>query len=270
VTALFREKYGSWAVVAGASEGLGAAFADCIAQQGINLILIARRADVLEKTAESLRTAHHIEVITAALDLASPTLSTDLQPYIQNREIGLLVYNAAVSIINPFVKTSLEDKLRHVRVNCDGPLIFASLLGSQMVARKRGGIILMSSAAGLKGTELITTYAATKAFNWNLAEGLWQEWGKSGVDVLGVIAGSVQTPNYGKSQPQANRFTPAPQDPHDLAEKALKHLGKGYPIWRSTWLIRFMDILLTRLLPRSAAVRFFSNATGDLYKQYRE
>ncbi len=256
--------------MAGASEGIGAAFAASIAQRGINLILIARRAELLEKTAESLRTTHSVEVVTAALDLASPTLSADLQPYIQNREIGLLVYNAAVSVIGPFNKISLEDKLRHVRVNCDGPLIFASLLGSQMVTRKCGGIILMSSAAGLKGTELITTYAATKAFNWNLAEGLWQEYRQSGVDVLGVLAGAVQTPNYGKSQPQANRFAPAPQDPHNLAEKALHHLGKGYPIWRSSWQVRFVDILLTRLLPRSAAVRFFSSTTRDLYRQYRE
>jgi uncharacterized protein len=266
----FRARYGPWAIIAGASEGIGLAFARCIAEQGIHLILIARRAEPLKSAVDSLRDRYGVEVVSASLDLASPALREDLQPYIHDREIGLCVYNAAVSIISPFNRVSLDDKLRHVRVNCDGPLIFSSLLGSQMLVRGCGGIILMSSAAGLKGTELLTTYAATKAFNSNLAEGLWQEYRQAGVDVLGVIAGATKTPGYDKTQPRTNRFTPLPQSPDDLARKALQHLGQGYPIWHSTWQIGLADILLTRLLPRAFAVRFFSRTTRDMYSHFRE
>jgi uncharacterized protein len=265
----FRERYGPWAVIAGASEGIGAAFAHGVAKRGIHPILLARRPEPLKRLADELRRAYNVEVETAPLDLASETLADALQAAVGDREVGLCVYNAAFSLIRPFNQMSLEEKRRHIRVNCDGPMTLATLLGQQMVARGRGGIILMSSAASLKGTELLTMYAATKAFTTNLAEGLWQEYRQKGVDVLGVIAGATSTPNYEKTHPRVNRFTPPAQKPDDLAEKALQHLGLGYPIWHSTWQVGLAGVFLTRILPRSLAVRFFSRTTRGIYQHYR-
>ncbi len=269
-TESFRQRYGQWAVVAGASEGLGASFARQIAMRGIHLILLARRADALKTLADDLHQTYSVQVEPLALDLASDTLAADLAPQLRDREIGLAVYNAAVSVISPFNKMSLADKQRHIRVNCDGPMILASLVGEAMTTRKRGGIILMTSAAGLVGTELLTMYSATKAYNIRLAEGLWQEYRASGVDVLGVIAGAVATPNYDRSQATPGRFNPPPQDPDDLARAALDHLGRGYPLWHSTPQISFADFLLTRLLPRTLAIRFFSSTTRSMYNHFRQ
>src|SRR5690348_7000531 len=102
----FRQRYGPWAVVAGASEGLGAAFARQIAMRGIHLILIARRADALQTLADELHQTYSVQVETAVLDLASDTLADDLTPHLRDHEIGLAVYNAALSVLSPFNKMS--------------------------------------------------------------------------------------------------------------------------------------------------------------------
>jgi len=266
----FRERYGSWAVVAGASEGLGAAFARSIAAQGVNLILLARRADALQATADTLRTAYNVQVQTVPLDLASPDVQAEFERCIAGREIGLLVYNAAYSKIGSYEQMSVEDKLRHIAVNCESPVILSSMLVPQMVERKRGGLIFMASVVGMSGTELLSMYAATKAFNINLASSLWQELQPQGVDVLAVIAGAVATSNYEKTQPAAVRFAPAPQDPQKLAENALNHLGKGSPLWTSSPQVSFVSLLLNRLLTRAAAVRFMSNATRQTYAHFKD
>ena len=99
------------------------------------------------------------------------------------------------------VEQSIEDKLRVIDVNCRGPLILADLLGRPMAERRRGGILLMSSLAGTQGTPFVATYAATKAFNLVLAEGLWDELRESGVDVLACRAGATRTPAYEQSRP---------------------------------------------------------------------
>jgi hypothetical protein len=192
-------------------------------------------------------------------------VQTEFEDCIAGREVGLLIYNAAYSKLGRYEQLPLDDKLRHIAVNCQSPVILSSVLSPQMIARKRGGLILMTSLVGMHGTELLSMYAATKAFNINLAESLWHELQPQGVDVLGVIAGAVGTPNYAKTQPAAVRFSPAPQAPEKLAESSLDHLGKGQPIWTSSLQVSFVSLLLNRLLPRAAAVRFMSGATRQTY-----
>ena len=197
----FRSKYGPWALVAGASEGIGAAFADELAARGLPLILLARRVEPLDALAAQLRAAHGVEVRTASVDLGAPSLLDDVRRVCAGLEVGLLVYNAAVSLIGPFLEQSLDDKLRALDVNCRGPLILSDELGRAMVRRGRGGIVLMSSLAGTQGTPYVATYAATKAFNLVLAEGLWDELREHGVDVLACRAGATRTPAFERSKP---------------------------------------------------------------------
>ena len=180
----FAERYGKYAVVAGASAGLGEAFARELAARGLHLVLLARRGDLLETLAAELRQACSIDVRTAAVDLGAPDLLAKLRAAVAGLEIGLVVYNAAHSLIGPFLSQSLDDKLRIVDVNCKGPLVFADEFGRAMAARGRGGLLIMASMAAAQGSPLVATYAASKAFDLVLAEGLWEELGKHGVDVL--------------------------------------------------------------------------------------
>ena len=257
----FREQYGPWALVAGASVGLGAAFATELARRKINLILLARRAEALDALAGRLRGAFGVDVFTVAADLGDASAAAKCEQLAREHEIGLLVYNAAFSKIGPFLDGTLEDHLRTVDVNCRGPVALALALGRPMAARKRGGILLMSSLAGSQGTPLVATYGATKAFNLVLAEGLWDELRGHGVDVLACRAGATRTPGFEASQPQGS--TPL-MDPEPVVHAALEHLGHG-PSMVPGWLNRLIAFVFARLLPRRLAVSIMGSATRKLY-----
>jgi uncharacterized protein len=259
----FRDKYGPWALVAGASEGIGAAFAEELATRGLHVLLLARRIDPLEQLARTIRAAHGVEVRTASVDLGAPTLLDDVRRAAEGLEVGLLVYNAAVSLIGPFLDQPLADKLRLLDVNCRGPLILSDELGRAMARRGRGGIILMSSLAGTQGTAYVATYAATKAFNLVLAEGLWDELREHGVDVLACRAGATRTPAFERSKPAPG---PAPvMDAAPVAVEALAALGKA-PSLVPGALNGAVAFFMQRVMPRRAAVATMGKATRKMYR----
>jgi short-subunit dehydrogenase len=257
----FRERYGPWAVVAGASAGLGEAFARELAARGLNLLLLARRQQALEDLAEGLRRDHGVEVRIAAVDLARPDLAAVVERAAAGAEVGLLVYNAAHSAIGPFVEREVGEHLRVVDVNCRGPLLLAHLLGGAMARRGRGGLVLMTSLAGSQGNPLLSSYAASKAFNLVLAEGLWAELGARGVDVLACRAGATRTPGYEASRPR--RSVPL-MEPGDVVRQALAALGHG-PSTVAGVLNRIAAFAFARLLPRRAAIGIMGRATRRLY-----
>lgn len=224
----FTRRYGPVALVAGASLGIGAAFARELAGTGLDLILVARRADPLETLAGELRARHGIEVRTVACDLGEPHAPEAIAASCRGLTIGLLVYNAAASTVGSFLDTPVETHLSTLDVNARGPMLLAHVLGGPMAERGRGGIVLMSSLAAFQGTPLVAAYGATKAFNLILAEALWEELGGRGVDVLACCAGATLTPGYERATPnrQARSFAPAPQDPAEVAREALGALGR--------------------------------------------
>ena len=213
--------YGRWAVIAGASEGLGAAFADALASNGHDLVLIARREDVLEHVASGIRTRHGVEVRCEVLDLGSPDLADALRPLLE-LELGVVVYNAAYAPVGPFLQQPLENLLRVIDVNVRGPLTVAHALGSAMHTRGQGALVLVSSLAGLQGTARLATYAGTKAFNVVLAEALWHE--LKPLDVVVCCAGAVRTPGYAAA---ASAEAPGTLDAAAVVAETLAGLGHG-------------------------------------------
>jgi uncharacterized protein len=256
------ESYGPWAMVAGASTGLGEAFARQLASRGLNLLLIARRQDALDTLAVELRVKHDIEVRTLAADLARPDLATCVQDFAAGLEIGLLVYNAAASAIGPFLDHSLDEHLKVIDVNCRGPVILARLFGAAMAERGHGGILLMTSTAGSQGGPWISTYAASKAFNLVLAEGLWDELGTRGVDVVACRAGAIATPGYAASKPRPSHVPVLSAD--YVAEQALHALGRGPSVVPGLF-YRLSAFFMDRLMPRRTAIRIMGKATRKLY-----
>jgi short-subunit dehydrogenase len=172
-----------------------------------------------------------------------------------------LVYNAAFAPIGLFENISEEHLALAAAVNVRAPLLLAKLLSAPMIQNKRGGIILMSSLAGQQGSPKLATYAATKAFNAVLAEGLWKELKPRGVDVVGCVAGAILTPGY----QQAEKSKPAPgtMKAADVAEQALKALGHG-PIVIPGGVNKMARFVLSRLLSRRAAINIMSQNTGGL------
>jgi short-subunit dehydrogenase len=193
----FRERYGPWAVVAGAAEGLGAAFTRELARHGLHVALADVDGDAAERLAGALHAEHGVEALPVTVDLGAADAVERLLAALGPREPGLLVYNAALAYVGPFLAQSPESMLAQVDVNCRGPLRLCRALAPGMVARGRGGIVLLSSMAGISGHALVASYGATKAFNLVLAESLWTELRPHGVDVLGdkdVEASSAAAP----------------------------------------------------------------------------
>jgi len=256
----FKEKYGPYALVAGGSDGLGFAFAEAAARRGLNLVLIARQAERLHAAAERLKAAYHIDVIAIAADMADFERVSE-QINALSVSIGFLIYNAAYAPIGRFENTSEERLSLAVDVNVKAPLLLTKLLAEPMIARKRGGIVLMSSLAGGQGSPNIATYAATKSFNAILAEGLWKELKPHGVDVVACCAGAILTPGYQK----AEKTKPAPGtlEASEVAEQALNALGKG-PIVIPGVVNKIGRFVLSRILSRKAAIEIMSKNTGGL------
>jgi short-subunit dehydrogenase len=256
--AAFPERYGPWAIVAGASEGLGAAYAQALAARGVNLLLLARRAELLEGVANPLRGS--VEVRTLALDLAAHGLDDALRDGLKDLDIGLGIYNAAFAPRGHVAGAPLEALLKVVDVNIRAPLIFAHTLAPRLVARGRGGIVLMSSLAGFQGAPNIATYAASKAFNIVLAEGLWRELQPRGVDVVVSAAGAVRTPGYAAA---ADGDAPGTLDARAVAEATLDALGRG-PLVVPGRTNRIARFVMGRLLSRRAAVGLMARSTERL------
>lgn len=256
----FAAKYGPWAVVAGASEGLGAAFAEALAARGMNLVLLARRAELLREVAESLRARHKIEVRDEVCDLARPDLASALEALTFGIDIGLAIYNAAYVPIGGFTGTSIDALLRVVDVNVRGPLIFSRIFAPRMVARGRGGIVLMSSLAGFQGAPRIAAYAASKAFNIILGESMWSELRPHGVDVVVSCAGAIRTPGFAKT---ATRDAPGTLDASVVAERTLDALGLG-PLVVPGAVNRLARFVMGRMLPRRSAIGIMARSTKEL------
>jgi short-subunit dehydrogenase len=257
----FTQKYGPWALVAGASEGIGAAYASQLAAKGLNLLLIARRPGPLEDLALDIRRNHGVDVRTAALDLGSNDLASRLDDATADLDIGLCVYNAAASNLGHFVDVSLANKMSEIDVNVSGPMRLLDAIVPALVARGRGGVILMTSIAGTSGSAVVATYAATKSFMRVLAEGLWAELKPEGVDVLACVAGATDTPNYQATKPDGNAPT---QSPDDVVKTALDALGKG-PVVISGRTNKIVSFVFGRLLPKSLSVRLMSAQLEQLY-----
>jgi short-subunit dehydrogenase len=246
--------------------GLGAEYARQIAAKGLNLVLVAWPADGLEQVARALEDRYGIETHCVVLDLADRAATLSLAEATEHLEIGLVVYNAALSRIGPFHQRDLEGELRALDVNCGGPLILAHAFAGPMVERGRGGIILMSSLSAFHGTALVATYAATKAFNLTLGESLWEELRPSGVDVLVVCPGATRTPGWEQSHAHIDgALAPPLMEPTPVVSEALKALGKR-PVVIAGRANRLVGFLLNRLMSRRAAVEILARSMRRMYR----
>jgi uncharacterized protein len=260
VTTRFEETYGPYALVAGGSYGLGAAFAEALARRGLNLVLLARNEDQLKATADRLIEEYGVDVISIKADMADFEGVKERIGHLKV-SIGLLVYDAAYAPIGRFDEVTEDQLARAAAVNVRAPLLLVKLLSAPMIERGRGGIVLMSSLAGSQGSPNIAAYAATKAFNTVLAEGLWKELRPRGVHVLACVAGAILTPGYRDAA--SAKHSPGTLEAADVAEQTLNALGRG-PIVVPGAVNKVGRFVLTRLLSRRTAINIMAKNTGGL------
>ncbi|HEX5064741.1 MAG TPA: SDR family NAD(P)-dependent oxidoreductase [Myxococcota bacterium] len=230
----FSNRYGPWAIVAGASDGVGAAFARALAARGLNVVLCARRKALLDQVAAGIRADAKVETRTLRVDLAQPDAMSRVADASAGLEVGLLVYCAGADPnYQPFLANPVETGLAMVQRNCMAPMQMCHHFAGPMVARGRGGIVLFGSAAGFAGAPNLVAYGATKAFDMVFAEALWAELHEKGVDVLGLILGETDTPALRRLREQlGHRDDPdAPlrgaASAGDVVSEALAELANG-------------------------------------------
>lgn len=247
----FVERYGPWAVVAGASEGTGRAFARKIASSGVPCLLIARREGPLTALAEEIRSESGLVCATAAIDLTSPEAPGQIIAAVGDREVGLFVSNAGADTHGArFLERDLDVWLDHVRLNVVTTLSCCHHFGKLMRARSKGGLLLVNSGACYGGASFMATYSAAKAFVLNFGESLWAELRPHGVDVLNLMLGRTDTPAFRALL--AEKGLPVPPGlaaPDEVAAVGLARLAQG-PVYN--W---GLDDDVAGYAPSSAATR---------------
>jgi len=264
----FSSRYGPWALITGASRGLGAEFARQCAERGLNTILVATNSDLLEAQADSIKHDYGVEVKAIVLDLSREEILKEITPATDCLEIGLLVNNAGLSKVHPFLDLSLDHLVKQLHVNARAGLILTHHFGKKMAIRGRGGIIFLSSASAMYGTAYCANYAGTKAYNLIIAESLWYELGRYGVDVLGFMAGSTRTPGWDANSPKPGRFVKVMEVQPAVAE-ALAALGKR-PSLIAGMSNRLGYFLMEKMMPRDRAIRIVSGSMDKMFGPFTD
>jgi len=245
-------RYGPAAVVTGASDGIGLAIARHLAQEGFDLVLVARRAARLEEIAASLRREFGRDVRAVAADLATPEGIGAVLDATVGLDAGLLVAAAGFGTSGPFVDGQLADDLSMIDVNCRAVVALAQPFARRFVARGRGGIVLMSSLVAFQGVPRAAVYAATKAFVQSFAEALRLELAGASVDILASAPGPVASgfaARAGMTMGLAANTTA-------VARGTLAALGRRAVV-RPGWLAKGLEASLS-VLPRALRVRIMA------------
>ncbi len=246
---------GRWALVTGASAGIGETFARELARRGMHLVLAARREDRLRALAEELARAHGVETAVVPADLGKPGAPGVLwMEAAEGREIHLLVNNAGFGLKGRFDELPLERQAEMVRVNCTAPLELAHHALRHMRPRGEGAVVNVASVAGYQPIPLLAAYAATKAFVIALSEALGEESRGSGVRVLVVNPGPVATEFQSVAGTEVGERTLGIRTPEQVVGEALRALERGR---RSVTpgLVNRLTGLAVRVAPRGIVIR---------------
>jgi short-subunit dehydrogenase len=254
-------RYGPWAVVTGASDGIGRAFAQQLAAAGFDLVIVARRRPMLEQLAAELTAKHQIACEAVALDLSDPAGPNALLNETASRDVGLLVAAAGFGTSGPFLDALLAPELDMIDVNCRAVAALAHGFGRRFVERGRGGLVLMSSLLAFQGVARAANYAATKAFVQTFAEGLRRELLARKVDVLAVAPGPVAS----GFALRANMTMNLAGKPGTVARGALRALGRRTTA-RPGFLSWFLEASLWPL-PRSVRAWIMQQVMAGMTKR---
>lgn len=259
-TSRLQARYGPWAVVTGASDGIGRAIAVELAAAGVSVVLAARRREVLDSFAAELSSRHAIDTRVVAVDLAERAGVDALIEATRDLDVGLLVAAAGFGTSGPFLESDLAPELGMIDVNCRAVAALSHAFGRRFVARGRGGLVLMSSLVAFQGVPRAANYAATKAFVQSLAEGLRLELAPRGVDVLASAPGPVHSGFAARASMQMSMA----QSPTEVARGTLAALGRWGTV-RPGFLARFLELSLS-FLPRWGRVRMMGVVMNGMTK----
>ncbi len=259
-----KNKYGEWAIITGASSGIGFELATQLASAGFNLVINGRHLDRLREIEKQLKVSSTIEIKIVASDVAETEGIEKIIQSTQGLNIGLLVVSAGYGTSGLFIDSSLHAEINMLRVNCEALLSLTHYYSQQFVQEKRGGIILMSSMVAFQGTPYSANYAATKAYVQTLAEALAVELKPHHVDVLAAAPGPVES---GFSQ-RANMKMSMSMTPQQVGVPILKALGRKTTVLPG-FLTKFLVYSL-RTVPRWGKIKIMAKVIGGMTEHQRK
>jgi uncharacterized protein len=258
-----KSTYGPWAVVTGATSGIGLELTKQLASAGLNLVINARNTARLREVETELKMTYGINVKPIGADVAEPEGIDEIVRATRELNVGLLVVSAGYGTSGRFVDASLHQEINMLRVNCEGLLSLTHYYSQRFAEQKRGGIILLSSLVAFQGVPFAAHYAATKAYVQSLAEALAVELKPYGIDVLAAAPGPVSS----GFEARANMKMDGALSPQQVGVPILKALGR-----QSTVLPGFLTKVLTyslRTVPRWAKVRIMEKVMGGMTRHQR-
>ena len=246
---------GKWALVTGASAGIGWELAKQLAAGGANLVLTARRRERLEALASDLSTGHGIQVQIVVADLVRPEAPAEILAFTAQKriEIELLVNNAGFGAYGPFPRANLATQLDMVQVNCAAVVHLTRLYLPAMVERRHGDILILASTAAFQAVPFISVYAATKAFDLMFAEALAEEAAPFGVHVCALCPGST-TSEFQQVSGTPDRAMRHEETAEKVARVGLEAVAKGKSFVISGR-ANYFGVQGQRLVPRRMVTR---------------
>ncbi len=256
-----KTKYGSWAIVTGASSGIGKELTLALASAGINIVLVSRSKDQLEAVATLINATHGVESRVIVADLAVPEGNELVMDFCKGLNVGLLVANAGFATSGNFIENRIADEMNMVFLNCISLATLTYHYAGKFKEKGRGGIILISSLLGFQGTPYAANYAATKAYVQSLGEGLAIELKPHGVDVLTAAPGPVNTGFADRAKMNMGKA----QKPQGMVRSILSSLGRRSTVLPGT-LTKFLKYSLSPL-PRALQVKIMSGIMKKMASQ---
>jgi len=251
----------SFALITGASSGIGECFARALARRGRNLVLAARSEDRLRQLASDLQREHNIRAEVVAMDLSLRDAAAQLASVLTERNlaIGLLVNNAAFGGRGEFWKLPMERQMAMVRLNINTLAELTYLLLPAMVERGQGAIINVSSTASFQPMAYTATYAATKAFVTSFSMGLAEEVRSHGIRVVTLCPGGTRTNFFEAGNYGARSIPGGLQEPEEVVDEALRALerGGGLVVPR---LLNKLGVFVQRFIPRQSVAKIAAAA----------
>ncbi len=259
-----KSKYGEWAIVTGATSGIGLELATQLATAGFNLIINARHAEQLQSVEKELKSNNNIQVKIVQADLSASTGVDKIIQASQNLNVGLLINNAGYGSSGLFVDTSLHAEIDMLRVNCEAVVSLTHYFSQQFKQQQRGGIIFLSSLVAFQGVPYAANYAATKAYIQSFAEALSEELKPYGVAILAAAPGPVLS---GFAQ-RANMKMNSALKPAQLGVPILSALGKRRNVVPG--LLSKLLLYSLRTVPRFAKIKIMKMVMGGFTKHQRQ
>jgi short-subunit dehydrogenase len=222
----FKEKYGSWALITGATSGIGAELTSQAAAKGLNVVLVARKEKELEDHAKSIRERYGVETKTISADLSTNEGVEKVKDI--DKKIGLLILAAGIEVNGAFEKTPIEKELQTIQLNIVSTLALTHHFSKGMVERGKGGILMIASLSGHMPNPYFSNYAGSKAYVLNFGASLYGELQPKGVDVSVLSPGLTSTPMIADNGMDWSKTPMEAMDPSVVAEIGIEGLGKRF------------------------------------------